>query len=115
MVLPIGITPYVFSGRFQMARMGSRRHPGKVLREEYMDPLRLDSAALAHALGVSPDRIDPVIADDQPLTSDLALRLARCFKTSPQFWLGLQTAYDLAMAQARFGAEIEARVQPLAA
>jgi len=49
------------------------------------------------------------------MTSDLALRLARCFRTSPQFWLGLQTAYDLAVAQAKFGAEIEARVQPLAA
>jgi addiction module HigA family antidote len=49
------------------------------------------------------------------MTSDLALRLARCFRTSPQFWLGLQTAYDLAMAQAQSGAEIEASVQPLAA
>jgi antitoxin HigA-1 len=49
------------------------------------------------------------------MTSDLALRLARCFRTSPQFWLGLQTAYDLAKTQAMFGAEIEARVQPLAA
>jgi addiction module HigA family antidote len=56
-----------------------------------------------------------VIADQEPMTSDLALRLARCFKTSPQFWLGLQTAYDLSMAQAQFGAEIEARVQPIAA
>ena len=51
----------------------------------------------------------------RPMTSDLALRLARCFRTSPQFWLGLQTAHDLAMAQARSGAEIEASVQPLAA
>ena len=49
------------------------------------------------------------------MTSDLALRLARYFRTSPQFWLSLQTSYDLAVAQARFGAEIEARVQPLAA
>lgn len=80
-----------------------------------MDPLRLDAAGLAHALGVSPSRIEPVIADAEPLTSDLALRLARCFRTSPQFWLGLQTAYDLSIAQAQFGAEIEAKVQPLAA
>jgi addiction module HigA family antidote len=77
--------------------------------------MRLDTTGLAQALGVAPCQIAPVISDEGPMTSDLALRLARCFRTSPQFWLGLQTAYDLAMAQAQFGAEIEARVQPLAA
>ena len=71
-----------------------------------MEPLRLDAAGLAHALDVE---------DQEPMTSDLALRLARCFRTSPQFWLGLQTSYDLALAQAKCGAEIEARVQPYAA
>jgi addiction module HigA family antidote len=98
-----------------MARMNSLMHPGKVLREEYMEPLRLDAAALAHALGVTPSRITPLIADEAPLNSDLALRLARCFKTSPQFWLGLQSAYDLATARMQFGAEIEAQVMQLAA
>jgi antitoxin HigA-1 len=98
-----------------MARMGSRMHPGRVLREEYMEPMRLDADGLARALGVTPARIAPVIADQEPLTSDLALRLARCFRTSPQFWLGLQTAYDLSVADARYGAEIEARVHPIAA
>lgn len=90
-------------------------HPGRVLREEYMEPMRLDADGLARALGVSAGSITPVIADQEPLTSDLALRLARCFRTSPQFWLGLQSAYDLSVAQARFGAEIEAHVHPLAA
>ena len=98
-----------------MARMGRRMHPGRVLREEYMEPMRLDCSGLAEALGVPHSQIAPVIHDQEPMTSDLALRLARCFRTSPQFWLGLQTAYDLAVAQARYGAEIEARVQPLAA
>jgi addiction module HigA family antidote len=98
-----------------MARMGRRMHPGQVLREEYMEPMRLDASGLAQALGVATCQIAPVIDDQHPMTSDLALRLARCFRTSPQFWLGLQTAYDLSMAQAQFGAEIEARVQPLAA
>jgi antitoxin HigA-1 len=88
-------------------------HPGRVLREEYMEPMRLDAARLAHALGVPPCQIAPVIDDQGPMTSDLALRLARCFRTSPQLWLGLQTAYDLAVAQAQSGAEIEASVQPL--
>ena len=98
-----------------MASINRRMHPGRVLREEYMEPMRLDASGLAQALGVAACQIAPVIADQGPMTSDLALRLARCFRTSPQFWLGLQTAYDLATAQARFGAEIEARVQPLAA
>jgi addiction module HigA family antidote len=90
-------------------------HPGQVLLEEYMEPARLDAASLAEALGVAQTCVAPVIAGQAPMTSDLALRLARCFRTSPQFWLSLQTAHDLALAQARFGAEIEARVQPLAA
>lgn len=80
-----------------------------------MEPLHLDADRLAQALGIPSSQIAPVIADNEPMTSDLALRLARCFRTSPQFWLGLQTAYDLAVAQARLGAEIERNVQPIAA
>jgi antitoxin HigA-1 len=98
-----------------MVRMGRRMHPGQVLREEYMDPMQLTALGLAQALDVTPGQLAPVIEKHGPMTSDLALRLARCFRTSPQFWLGLQTAYDLSMTQAEFGAEIEARVHPLAA
>ncbi len=75
-----------------------------------MEPLRLDAARLACALDVTPGLIVRLIADQQPVASDLALRLARCFRTSPQFWLGLQAAYDLAVAEAEHGAEIAARV-----
>jgi addiction module HigA family antidote len=98
-----------------MVRMGRRMHPGQVLSEEYMEPMRLDVVGLASALGVAAWHVVTVIEGHGPVTPDLALRLARYFRTSPQFWLGLQTAYDLAVAQARFGAEIDARVQPLAA
>jgi antitoxin HigA-1 len=98
-----------------MARKGKQIHPGRILREEYMEPLSLDTLGLAAALGVTEGRLQPIIADQEPVTSDLALRLAKCFRTSPQFWLGLQTAYDLGMAEARYGAEIEAHVQALAA
>lgn len=98
-----------------MLRISRRIHPGRVLREEYMDPLRLDTAGLARALDVPASRIEPLMADQGPVTSDLALRLARCFRTSPQFWLSLQSNYDLSLAAAEHGAEIEARVQPLAA
>src|ERR1700690_2772671 len=98
-----------------MARNRKQMHPGRILREEYMEPLSLDTPGLAAALGVTAGRLEPIIADQEPVTSDLALRLAKCFRTSPQFWLGLQAAYDLSMAQARYGAEIEAHVQALAA
>jgi addiction module HigA family antidote len=80
-----------------------------------MDPLRLDAVSLAAALGVEKGRITRLLADKQPVTSDMALRLARCFRTTPQFWLGLQTAYDLCLAEAEHGAEIAAQVQPIAA
>jgi addiction module HigA family antidote len=98
-----------------MARNRKQMHPGRILREEYMEPMRLDTHGLAAALGVTEGRLRPIIADEGPVTSDLALRLAKCFRTSPQFWLGLQAAYDLSMAQAMYGAEIEAHVQALAA
>jgi addiction module HigA family antidote len=80
-----------------------------------MEPANLDTAGLAQALGVEPGEIVHLVADQEPLTSHLALRLARCFKTTPQFWLGLQTAYDLSVAHEKFGAEIEARVRPVSA
>jgi addiction module HigA family antidote len=98
-----------------MRRRIKQMHPGRVLREEYMEPLRLDTHGLATALGVTERRLRPIIADQGPVTSDLALRLAKCFRTSPQFWLGLQTAYDLGVAEARYGAEIDANVQALGA
>jgi antitoxin HigA-1 len=98
-----------------MGRKGKQMHPGRILREEYMEPMRIDTHGLAAALGVAEGRLEPIIADEQPVTSDLALRLAKCFRTSPQFWMGLQAAYDLSLAKDRYGAEIEARVQALAA
>ncbi len=79
-----------------------------------MEPMHLDADRLAQALGIPSSQITPILADQEPMTSDIALRLARCFRTSPQFWLGLQTAYDLSVAEARFGSEIE-KLQPIAA
>jgi addiction module HigA family antidote len=92
-------------------------HPGRVLREEFMEPMKLTMDDLARALDVPAAQIASLIAGrKQPrITSDFALRLARFFRTSPHFWLSLQAAHDLSIAQRRFGAEIEARVQPMAA
>jgi len=100
-----------------MARAANRMHPGRVLREQFMAPMNLTGEQLARALDVPSARIAALIAGRQPpaISSDLALRLARFFRTTPQFWLSLQAAHDLSIAQARYGAEIAARVQPIAA
>lgn len=99
-----------------MARRGLRLHPGQVLREEYLAPFGIGGESLAHALGLRTERIAAVLAGERRVTPDIALRLARYFDdTTPQFWLGLQAAYDLSVAEAAHGAWIEARIRPLAA
>jgi len=82
-------------------------HPGEILREEYLAPLGMSANALAHAIGVPANRISDVIRAKRAVTADTALRLARALKTSPQFWLNLQQAYDLQVAEARGPIDVE--------
>ena len=100
-----------------MPDISIRTHPGEVLREEYMKPLRLSANALARALHVPANRITGIIARERPrsVTSDTALCLARFFRTTPAFWLNLQSAYDLSVAQAAVGRAIERDIQPMLA
>ena len=95
-----------------MARI--RTHPGEVLREEFMKPLGLSANALALALRVPATRIGDILRAEKPrtVTADTAIRLARYFGTSPEFWLNLQSAYDLSLAVAENGTAIEREVQP---
>jgi addiction module HigA family antidote len=74
-------------------------HPGEFLRET-LDELELTQAALAKALDVSPMRVSHVLRGDRPVTAELALRLGRALGQTPQYWLNLQTTYDLKIAQA---------------
>ena len=90
-------------------------HPGEVLREDFLGPLGLSQYALAKALGVPEIRISELVHGKRAITPDTALRLARYFGTSAEFWLGMQTTYDLELARERIGAEIEATVRPRAA
>ena len=78
-------------------------HPGEILREEYLIPLDLSANALAHVLGVPANRISAIVAEKRAVTADTALRLARAFKTSPEFWLNLQQAFDLRTAERTVG------------
>ncbi|HMJ53757.1 MAG TPA: HigA family addiction module antitoxin, partial [Polyangiaceae bacterium] len=64
-------------------------HPGEILREAYLVPLAINANALAQALGVPANRISGIVAGKRAVTADTALRLARAFKTSPEFWLNL--------------------------
>jgi addiction module HigA family antidote len=89
-----------------------RTHPGDILAEEFMKPLGLSANALATALRVPATRIGAIINDKRSVTADTALRLARYFGTTPEFWINLQTAYDLSVASLESGAEIEKAVSP---
>lgn len=98
-----------------MARITT--HPGEILREEFMVPLKLSANALALALRVPATRIGDIIRTGKPraVSADTAIRLARYFGTTPQFWLNLQSAYDLSLVETERGAEIERDVHPRAA
>lgn len=70
-------------------------HPGEVLKELYMEPIGLSTGQLAKRLGVPRTRIERLVRNDTAMTPDTAIRLARAFGTSGQFWMNLQTNYDL--------------------
>jgi addiction module HigA family antidote len=74
-------------------------HPGEHLREDFMRPLNLSVNALALALHVPATRVLAIVSQKRRISPDTALRLARFFKMSPEFWLTLQTHYDLAVAE----------------
>ena len=88
-------------------------HPGEILREEFINPLGMSANALAMALRVPAPRINDIARERRTVTADTALRLARYFGTSAEFWLGLQSDYDMKMALAESGARIEKDVAPM--
>ena len=72
-------------------------HPGEILREEYLVPLNLKPYTLAKKLHVPRTRIERLASETTPVTPDTALRLAKFFGTTPQFWMNMQASYDLAV------------------
>jgi antitoxin HigA-1 len=74
-------------------------HPGEVLLEEFLLPMELSQNAVAREIGVPPRRINEIVLGKRGITADTAIRLARRFKTSEQFWMSLQTEYDLEEAR----------------
>jgi addiction module HigA family antidote len=87
-------------------------HPGEILRADFMEPLRLSMNRLALDLRVPVTRVAEIVHERRAITPDTALRLARYFNTSATFWLNLQSAYDLEVAQDKLSRTIEREVRP---
>ena len=90
-------------------------HPGEVLAEEFLKPLGLSANALAIALRVPATRIGAIVKGERSVSADTALRLARFFGTSPEFWVNLQAMHDLTRARQESGVTIARDVRPRAA
>jgi addiction module HigA family antidote len=87
-------------------------HPGEILLEEFMRPLKLTQNALGRALKVPPRRINEIVHEKRSISPDTALRLSRFFGTTAEFWVGLQTEYDLRLVRYECQAAIERDVRP---
>jgi addiction module HigA family antidote len=83
-------------------------HPGEVLREEFLLPLGLSAHALAIALHVPAPRINDIVRERRAVTADTAMRLARYLGTSAEFWMGLQSDYEMALARGALAGELAA-------
>ena len=87
--------------------------PGEILREDFMEPLNISINRLARDLSVPPNRISEIINGKRSISADTALRLQRYFRIEAQFWLNLQTEYDLRMMKRKIWADIERRIIPI--
>jgi len=90
-------------------------HPGEILREEYLGPLGMSANALSIHLRIPATRVNEIARENRSVSPDTALRLARYFNTSAEYWLNLQSTYDLKLAEKEAGEKIEADIQPIAA
>ena len=90
-------------------------HPGEVLLEEFLKPMNLSQNRLAINIGVDTRRINEIVLGKRSITADTALRLARFFGNSPQFWMGLQAQYDLDVAEDALGTRLDREVRPYSA
>lgn len=89
--------------------------PGEILLEDFMRPLGISINALARAIDVPPNRVSAIVNAKRAITADTALRLGKFFKVSPEIWLGLQSDFDLRVAQRGVWPEIEQRIHAYAA
>jgi addiction module HigA family antidote len=95
-----------------MSKKLSGVHPGEVLRQEFLVPMRLSPYAVARVVGVPRTRIERLVNGQTALTADTALRLAKAFRTTPGFWMGLQAQYDIERAQDGIGGGLK-KITPI--
>jgi len=86
-------------------------HPGEVLQEEFLTPMNLSQNRLAISIGVDARRINEIVKGKRRVTADTSLRLSRFFGNSAQFWMGLQSDYDLDVAEDELGDRLEREVR----
>lgn len=87
-------------------------HPGEILLEEFLKPMNLSQNRLALDIHVPPRRINEIVLGKRRITADTALRLARYFNMSPEFWLGLQMDYDIDVAEDELAGQVILEIQP---
>ena len=88
-------------------------HPGEILLEDFMKPMRISARQLAADIDVSPSRISELVNGTRPITADTALRLGMFFSMEPRFWLNLQAEYDMRMATRNLQKKIAPRIRVL--
>jgi addiction module HigA family antidote len=88
-------------------------HPGETIKEDYLVPLGMSVNRLAKALRIGAGRMNEIVRGERGITADTALRLARYFGTTAEFWLTLQSLYDLRIAERKIRAKIEREITPL--
>ena len=90
-------------------------HPGEILLEEFLRPMAISQNQLARDIGVPPRRINEIVLGKRAVTADTALRLARYFGVSDEFWMGIQADFDLEETRRKLGDRLEREVHTRAA
>jgi antitoxin HigA-1 len=90
-------------------------HPGEILRDDFLEPMKISIYTLAQVIKVPRSRVNDIVLGRRAITTDTALRLARYFGTSPDFWVNLQARYDLEIADRTLRRRIEREISPRAA
>ena len=88
-------------------------HPGEILMEEFLEPFAISQYRLAKDVDVAPLRINEIIHGQRAISADTALRLGKYFRTSPQFWLNLQSRFDLAVQEEKLSSVLKNKVKIL--
>jgi addiction module HigA family antidote len=108
------------AGRIDFADVTSGKklppiHPGEILRNEFLEPMKISVYSLARAIKVPRSRVNDIVLGRRGITADTAFRLARYFGTSPDFWINLQSRFDLDATDRKLRRRIEREVTPRAA